>query len=98
MPDNTSMQIATSSALPNAGAKGSSISVISAAVGQPAPLATSTKARAKAVASLWVFINAPEPTFTSKTSPCRPADSFFDKIEAVIRSTLSTVPVTSRIA
>ena len=31
-------------------------------------------------------MKAPEPNFTSMTSPCRPAASFFDRIEAVMRS------------
>ncbi len=45
-----------------------------------------------------VFMKAPDPHFTSSTSASSPAASFFDRIEAVIRSMLSTVPVTSRIA
>ena len=41
---------------------------------------------------------APDPYFTSIANPCRPAASFFDRIEAVISGIDSTVPVTSRIA
>ena len=41
-------------------------------------------------------MKAPEPVLTSRTSASRPAASFFDRIEAVIRSINSTVPVTSR--
>ena len=44
------------------------------------------------------FMKAPEPTWTSRISASRPAASFFDRIEAVMRSIDSTVPVTSRIA
>ena len=41
---------------------------------------------------------APLPNLTSSTSPSRPAASFLERMEAVIKSTLSTVAVTSRIA
>ena len=74
------------------------MSVISARVGQPAPVATSTSASASARASCSVAMKAPEPVFTSRTSASRPAASFFDRIEAVMRSIDSTVPVTSRMA
>ena len=43
-------------------------------------------------------MKAPVPSLTSSTSASRPAASFFDRIEAVIRSIDSTVAVTSRIA
>ena len=43
-------------------------------------------------------MKAPEPNFTSMTRPSSPAASFFDKIEAVMRSMDSTVAVTSRMA
>jgi hypothetical protein len=43
-------------------------------------------------------MKAPVPSFTSSTSASRPAASFFERIDAVIRSIDSTVPVTSRIA
>ena len=43
-------------------------------------------------------MKAPEPDFTSMTRPSRPAASFFDRIEAVMRSIDSTVAVTSRMA
>ena len=42
--------------------------------------------------------NAPEPNFTSITSRCRPAASFLDRIDAVMRAIDSTVAVMSRIA
>jgi hypothetical protein len=43
-------------------------------------------------------MNAPLPHFISRTSASKPAASFFESIDAVIRSTDSTVAVTSRIA
>ena len=43
-------------------------------------------------------MKAPEPVFTSITSPSSPAASFFDRIEAVMSGIDSTVAVTSRIA
>ena len=92
------MQSATSTALPSAGASGWFMSEISAAVRQPAPFAVSTSARASVRASSAVFMKAPLPTFTSRTSAPSPAASFLDRIEAVMRSTDSTVAVTSRTA
>ena len=62
------------------------MSVISARVGQPAPFATSTSARASARASSRLAMKAPEPDFTSRISASSPAASFFDRIEAVMRS------------
>ena len=44
------------------------------------------------------LMKAPVPNLTSITSPPRPAAIFFDRIEAVIRSIDSTVPVVSRMA
>ncbi len=89
---------AISSALPAADASGSFMSVISARVGQPAPFATSTRLRASARASSSVAMNAPDPHLMSRISASSPAASFFDRIEAVIRSIDSTVAVTSRMA
>ena len=43
-------------------------------------------------------MKAPLPIFTSSTSELSPAASFFDRMEAVISGTDSTVAVTSRIA
>jgi hypothetical protein len=74
------------------------MSVRSATVRHPAPFAVSTRERASARASSWVAMKAPEPVLTSRTRASRPAASFFDRIEAVMRSMLSTVEVTSRIA
>ena len=43
-------------------------------------------------------MKAPEPTFTSMTRASSPAASFFERIDAVMSGTESTVAVTSRIA
>ena len=74
------------------------MSVIKALVGSPAAVATSTRLRAKACACESSAITAPLPTFTSITSACRPAANFLLRMLAVIRSSDSTVAVTSRIA
>jgi hypothetical protein len=58
----------------------------------------STSERASARASSIVAMKAPEPALTSSTSASSPAASFFDRMEAVMRSIDSTVEVTSRIA
>ena len=79
-------------------ASGSFMSVTSARVRQPAPFATCVRLPASASASSSVAMKAPVPTLTSRTSASRPAASFFERIEAVIRSIDSTVPVTSRMA
>jgi hypothetical protein len=49
-------------------------------------------------ASPSVRMNAPSPTFTSRTIASAPAASFFDMIELAISGTMSTVAVTSRSA
>ena len=74
------------------------MSVMKAVVRQPAPFAVSTRAWARRGALSGFFRIAPEPDFTSSTSASSPAASFFDKIDAVIRSIDSTVPDSSRIA
>ena len=43
-------------------------------------------------------MNAPSPTFTSRTIASAPAATFFDMIELAINGTMSTVAVTSRSA
>jgi hypothetical protein len=53
---------------------------------------------ASARASSIVFMNAPSPTFTSRTIAWAPAASFFDMIELAISGTMSMVAVTSRSA
>ena len=92
------MAWATSTALPAQGASGSSMSVISAVVLSPAPLATLTRLFASATASSMVAMKAPEPVFTSITRCWSPAASFFDRIDAVMSGIDSTVAVTSRMA
>ncbi len=74
------------------------MSVSIAVVASPLPCATSTIARASSSACSRVGMKAPEPTLTSITSASRPAASFFDRIEATISGSDSTVPVASRIA
>jgi hypothetical protein len=97
LPVRKSTALRISSALPAALASGSFMSVINAPVFVPAPLATATRLSASSRDLSSVGMNAPEPVFTSRISAWRPAASFFDRIEAVISETFSTVPVTSRI-
>ncbi len=94
----TRITSATSNALPSAGAKGWFISLITAVVRQPAALAVFVSAFAKPRACAMSFIKAPLPVLTSKTKPSKPPANFLERIEAVIRSMLSTVDVTSRTA
>ena len=96
--DPVSVALRTSTELPAADASGSFMSVMRALVFSPAPLATSTRLFASVRASSISAMNAPEPVFTSSTRPCSPAASFFDRIEAVMSGTDSTVAVTSRMA
>ena len=72
------------------------MSVMHATVLFPARRPTSTISRARARASASVFMNAPEPTFTSRTMTSAPAASFFDMMELTMSGMLCTVPVTSR--
>ena len=88
----------TSTALPAALASGSFMSVMSETVGRPASVATVAMLVASSRAAFSVGMKAPEPVFTSMTRPCSPAASFFDRIEAVMSATDSTVAVTSRMA
>ena len=97
-PHKNSNAFFISSELPATGARGCSISVRSAAVLQPVPFAPLTKERASVRASEGSLINAPFPILTSRTKPSKPAASFFERMEAVIRSILSTVEVISRMA
>ena len=97
-PDRTRMASTISRAFPIAGAKGWFISVIRPVVGQPASFAVLTNACASLVAWIKSVMKAPDPHFMSKTKPFNPEASFFDNIDAVIRSKLSTVEVTSLIA
>jgi hypothetical protein len=97
-PSSTAIASATSSALPAAWPSTWFMSVIWAVVGRPASLATVTSARASDSACSREAMKAPEPVFTSSTSASRPAASFFDRIEATISPSDSTVAVTSRTA
>ena len=54
--------------------------------------------RASSAARSLSAMNAPEPTFTSKTSDWVPSAIFFDMIDPAISGIDSTVPVTSRSA
>ncbi|CAB4853701.1 unannotated protein [freshwater metagenome] len=72
------------------------MSVMSATVGRPAPVATEAMLCASSRALGSVGMNAPLPHLTSIARPSSPAASFFDRIDAVISPMLSTVAVTSR--
>jgi hypothetical protein len=74
------------------------MSVSQATVRSPASPATVTRLSARAWALSSEPAKAPEPTFTSMTRASRPAASFFERIDAVMSGTESTVAVTSRIA
>lgn len=54
--------------------------------------------RASSRASSMVFMKAPVPTLTSRTSEPVPSAIFLDMIEEAISGMASTVPVTSRSA
>ncbi len=86
---------ATSFILPTAKPRGASIRVTRAHALRPAAREPVTSESASALASSKVFMKAPLPHFTSKTSVCAPSASFFDRIDAVIRGIDATVPVTS---
>ena len=72
--------------------------VMTAEVCFPAMVPIFTIASAKATASSSVFINAPEPIFTSSTIASAPLASFLLMILLAIRGIQSTVAVTSRSA
>ena len=74
------------------------MSVRSATIRSPASSATASRLSASAVALSSDGSRAPEPTLTSMTSASSPAASFFERIDAVISGSESTVAVTSRIA
>ena len=74
------------------------MSVMSAVVLTPAPLATRTMLSASSREASNVSMKAPLPVFTSITRPWSPDASFLDRIEAVISGMDSTVAVTSRMA
>ena len=64
----------------------------------PACVPTRTSASASVRARASSFMNAPLPTFTSSTRPSIPSASFFERIDATMSGTHSTVAVTSRSA
>ena len=70
--------------------------VISATTFFPKRVPMSLSAVASFSASFTVFINAPEPNFTSSTSALMPSANFFDMMLPQISGRESTVPVTSR--
>ncbi len=74
------------------------MSVSSALVRTPESVPSATIVSASSRASARVFMNAPEPTFTSSTRAPVPSAIFLLMIEAAISGTDSTVPVTSRSA
>ena len=97
-PRSTSTDSATSSALPTARPSGTDMSVSTAVVRSPCAAPMSTIASASSRARSGVFMNAPEPDFTSRTRPSVPSAIFLLMIELAISGTDSTVPVTSRSA
>ncbi len=58
------------------------------------PIPTIVRASSRAWSSS--FMKAPDPTFTSRTSPSRPSASFFDMIDDEMSGIDGTVPVASR--
>ncbi len=97
-PARTSTDSRTSSALPAVRPSGVDMSVRSATVFTPWSVPRPTIVEASSRASSIVFMKAPVPTFTSRTSEPVPSAIFFDMIEEAIRGMASTVPVTSRSA
>ncbi len=64
----------------------------------PARVPTRTSAVASVRACSTPFMKAPLPTFTSRTRASIPSASFFERIDATMSGTHSTVAVTSRSA
>ncbi|MNI94472.1 hypothetical protein D3C73_1525790 [compost metagenome] len=83
-------------ALPAVNPSGVDMSVISATVCTPASLPKATMVSASSRARASSFMNAPEPTLTSKTSEPVPSAIFLLMIDEAISGMASTVPVTSR--
>jgi hypothetical protein len=92
------MHSITSSALPTARPSGTSMSVMTAWVSTPDALPIDTSDSASRREAPTVFMNAPLPVFTSRTSASIPSAIFLLMIDALMRAMLSTVPVTSRSA
>jgi hypothetical protein len=95
-PASTSTDSATSSALPQARPSGVSMRERTAVVGTPSAAPSRTMVSASWRAEPTSFMNAPEPTLTSRTRADVPSASFLDMIELAISGMDSTVPVTSR--
>ncbi len=68
----------------------------SATVCTPCAVPSATIVSASSRADSVVFMNAPVPTFTSRTSAADPSAIFLLMIELAISGIDSTVPVTSR--
>ena len=84
-PFSTSMHSMTSSAFPTARPRGASIRVMSASVFTPEALPSDTSDSARRRESASVFMNAPLPVFTSRTSASIPSAIFLLMIEALMR-------------
>ena len=85
-------------ALPMARPSGASMSVMNASVRTPAWLPIATIASASAREPSTVFMNAPSPDLTSRTSALLPSASFLLMIDEARSGIASTVAVTSRSA
>ncbi len=92
---NVSIASLTSKVLPTASPNGSCILVITALVSLLNDLPIPTNTLDKLIASSKVFMNAPDPTFTSNKIVLDPLASFFDIIDEAIKGTDPTVDVTS---
>ena len=98
LPFKNSTASIISSEFPTARPKGSSIEVITAVIDLFKCLPILTIILESSTASSGVFINAPEPYFTSKMIFPAPAAIFFETTEEAIRGFESIVAVTSRSA
>ena len=87
------MASSTSIALPTVRPRGWFMSVSTARVITPAPRPTRQSMSASADALSCVFMNAPEPHFTSRTSSSIPSANFFERMLAVISGMDGTVLV-----
>ncbi len=86
----------TSTALPIRSPSGWLMSLTTAAVRRPARVPSSTQSRARSIAPVASFMNAPEPVLTSSRMLAAPPASFLLITLEAIRAVLATVPVTSR--
>ena len=84
-----------SSALPIASPSGWDMSVTAARVGRPQSFASAVHTSASFAASSGVFMNAPLPAFTSRSTRSVPIASFFAITLASISGTEGTVAVAS---